>query len=219
MISVADLLTQPRIPSNYYSPKIYVRGDLEMGLLENRRGDRLLAIPDTLVQAIYSGLEKETGQATRLVLFNCGRWWGRNFYNRFQDEVSDYYQKPLGDMSIAEFLQCLKQCWSTYGWGTIEFDQTHHQRGFLIVRTRNSCFAHQAPKGQTLPACSLEAGIFSSFFTKLASRELHCVQTSCESLNADCNTFVIGIKKRLDSAESMIENQVDHESIMARLCA
>jgi uncharacterized protein len=219
MISVADLLTQTRFPSNYYNPKVYIRGDLEMGLLENRRGDRLLAIPETLVQAIYSGLERETGQASQLVLFNCGRWWGRNFYNRFQDEVADYYQKPLGDMSMAEFLQCLTQCWATYGWGMIEFDQTYHQRGFIIVRTRNSCFANHAPAGGTLPTCSLEAGVLSSFFTKLASRELHCVQTGCESLGATCNTFVIGVKKRLEPAESMVENQIDHDSIMVRLAA
>jgi predicted hydrocarbon binding protein len=93
MINIADLLKQPRLPGNYFASDAYVRGDLELGLLENRRGDRLIALPETLIKAIYIGLEQETGQASRLVLFNCGRWWGKNFYVRFCEEVSEYYSQ------------------------------------------------------------------------------------------------------------------------------
>ncbi|OUC14764.1 MAG: 4-vinyl reductase [Alkalinema sp. CACIAM 70d] len=219
MISVEDLLVKNTLPGNYYANQAYFRGDLEMGLLENRRGDRLLAIPKSLIQAIYSGLNQETGQASRLVLFNCGRWWGKNFYNRFRDEVSNYYSAPIVDMSMAEFLQCLRNCWATYGWGKLEFDQTYHQRGFLIIKTQNSSFADHGLEGQSLPACSLEAGVLSAFFSQLTGRDLHCVQTDCESLGAECNTFVIGLRKRLEAAEAMVENGLDHNSIMPRLCS
>ncbi len=219
MISVADLLVQPRIPGHYYSSQSYVQGDLEMGLLENRRGDRLLAIPSPLIEAIYSGLIKETGQATSLVLFNCGRWWGKNFYTRFRDEVTDYYEKPLVDMSMAEFLHCLKDCWATYGWGMMEFDQTHHQRGFIILRTTNSAFANSAPSDHTGTACSLEAGVLSAFFTQLVGRDLHTVQTTCESLGASSNTFVIGTRNRLEAIEAMLEKRESHDAIMTALCA
>jgi uncharacterized protein len=219
MISVADLLVQPRIPGHYYSNQSYIQGDLEMGLLENRRGDRLLAIPSPLVEAIYSGLLKETGQATSLVLFNCGRWWGKNFYTRFRDEVTDYYEKPLVDMSMAEFLHCLRDCWATYGWGVMEFDQTHHQRGFIILRTTNSSFAKSAPKEYQVPACSLEAGVISAFFSQLVGRDLHTVQTTCESLGANANTFIIGTRSRLESVEARLERKESHDAIMTALCA
>lgn len=218
MISVADLLTNNRLPGDYYAPQAYVRGDLEMGLLENRRGDRLLAIPDTLIQAIYSGLDKETGQASRLVLFNCGRWWGKNFYNRFADELTTYYGIPLVDMSMAQFIQSLKHCWATYGWGKLELDQTYHHRGFILIKTSHSAFARHSPAGKQ-PACALEAGVLSAFFSQLTGRDLHCVQTSCESLGDECNWFVIGTRKRLEPAEAMVENQLSHDSIMPRLCA
>ena len=66
MISVSDLLIHDRLPANYYASDVYVRGDLEMGLLESRRGDRLLSLPETLISAIYSGLNKETGQVDPL---------------------------------------------------------------------------------------------------------------------------------------------------------
>jgi len=216
MISVADLLTNDRIPSNYFAFDVYVHGDLEMGLLENRQGDRLLALPETLIQAIYSGLDKETGQATRLVLFNCGRWWGKSFYVRFCEQLTDYYGTAISDMPMAEFLQSLQQCWITHGWGRIELDQTYQSKGFLIAKTWNSPFAKHAPTWNQ-PVCYLEAGVLSSFFSNLTGRELHCVQTTCESLGADCNRFVLGLPKRLEVAETLVTN-LDHDAILQQLC-
>lgn len=219
MISISDLLTDPLIPGQYYSSRTYVRGDLEMGLLENRQGDRLLALPSTLIEAIYAGLIRETGQATGLVLFNCGRWWGKNFYKRFRDEVTGYYGTPLVDMSMAEFLQYLRECWTTYGWGKLTFDQTHHQRGFLLIQTTGSIFSNHVPADYQIPACSLEAGVLSAFFSQLTGRELHVVQTDCESLGHKTNTFIVGVQSRLAKAEDMIERRESHDAVMAMLCA
>jgi uncharacterized protein len=218
MISVADLLTNNRIPGNYYATDAYVRSDLEMGLLENRRGDRLLALPETLIQAIYAGLDKETGQATRLVLFNCGRWWGKNFYTRFREEVTDYYGVALADMPMVDFLQCLQQCWITYGWGRIELDQSHQHRGFLVIKTWNSPFAQQAPR-LNRPVCFLEAGVLSSFFSQLTGKDLGCIQTSCESMGSECNHFILGLAKRVELAEAMVEKNLEHDEILQNLCA
>jgi predicted hydrocarbon binding protein len=218
MISVADLLVNKHIPGNYFATDTYVRGDLELGVLENRRGDRLLALPETLIQGIYAGLDKETGQASRLVLFNCGRWWGKNFYTRLREELTDYYSMPLADMPMVEFLQNLQQCWVTYGWGKLELDQSFQSRGFLVIKIWNSPFATQAPKGNG-PVCHLEAGVLCSFFSQLTGRELHCIQTACESMGADCNRFVLGLAKRLKPVEEMVEQNLDHDSIMEKLCA
>ncbi len=53
MISIANLLeNNDKLSANYFAYDVYVKGDLELGLLENRRGDRLLALPDTLIDAI-----------------------------------------------------------------------------------------------------------------------------------------------------------------------
>ncbi|MBW4519596.1 MAG: 4-vinyl reductase [Scytolyngbya sp. HA4215-MV1] len=218
MISVADLLIDNRIPGNYFASDAYIQGDLEMGLLENRRGDRLLALPDTFLQAIYSGLEKETGQATRLVLFNCGRWWGKNFYTRFREEVTDYYGTSLADMPMVDFLQCLQQCWVTYGWGRIELDHSYQNRGFLVIQIWNSPFAHHAPR-QNRPVCFLETGALSSFFSQLTSKDLGCVQTSCESMGSDCNRFVLGLTNRMAATEAMVEEGLEHAAIMQKICA
>jgi len=217
MISVADLLTDNRVPGNYYAADAYVHSDLDLGLLENRRGDRLLALPEPLLQAIYAGLDKETGQATRLVLANCGRWWGKNFYIRFREEVTEYYDQALADMTMAEFLQCLQQCWTTYGWGKINLDQSHQHRGLLVIEISHSAFAKHAPKGN-LPVCALESGILESFFSQLTGKELYCLQTTCESLGADCNRFILGLRRRVEPAAVLVEQQMDHDTILKQLC-
>ena len=216
MISVADLLINNRIPGNFYASDVYVRGDLEVGLLENRHGDRLLAVPETLIQAIYAGLDRETGQASRLVLFNCGRWWGKSFYTRFSEQIASYYSLPLAHMPMVEFMQALRECWIAHGWGTIDLDQTYQQRGILIVQIWNSAFAQLAPP-QSQPVCYLEAGILAAFFSQISGKSLHCVQTSCESLGADCNRFLLGLPHRLEPIEAMVPT-LEHEAIMQHLC-
>ncbi|MDJ1180072.1 4-vinyl reductase [Roseofilum sp. BLCC_M91] len=216
MISVSDLVTNNRIPSNYFASDVYVRSDLELGLLENRRGDRLLAMPEPLIKAIYSGLDKETGQASKLVLYNCGRWWGKNFYARFAEEVSEYYEKSLADMSMLDFLQSFKQCWKTHGWGQIELDQSYIAQGFLVVKTWNAPFATHSPK-LGVPVCFLDAGVFSAFFSQLSGKDLYCVQSACESLGAECNHFILGLENRLSQIENLIEQGKAHAEIMQQL--
>lgn len=215
MISVADLLQKDRIPGNYFGYADYVRADLELGLVENRRGDRLIALPDTLISALYEGLEKETGDASRLVLFNCGKWWGKNFYTRFSEEVTDYYDTTLAEMDMITFLQCLKECWTTHGWGKLDFDPQYQDQGFIVIKTFQSPYSK--PISSKLPSCYLEAGVLTSFFSRLTGRDLFAVQISCESLGSDCNYFVVGLAERLKRVESMIEGGLDREAIMQSL--
>ena len=47
------------IPSNYFSPRFYVKSDPATGLLSTRQGDRLVAIPDFLLLSIHRALESE----------------------------------------------------------------------------------------------------------------------------------------------------------------
>jgi len=216
MISVADLLTDNRLPSNYFASDVYVRGTLELGLLENRRGDRLLALPDALLQSIVSGLNKETGQATRLVLRNCGLWWGKNFYARFCEELSEYYRKSVADLPMVEFLKALQECWRTHGWGNLDLNMDYHQQGFLVVEIQHSPFtAHAIQENQ--PSGALETGVLQAFFSQLTGRDLTCVQTSCESLGADRNRHILGLANRLQSVEALVQEGQPHDAIMQML--
>jgi hypothetical protein len=216
MIDVAELVKEPFV-GNYFAPDAYIQGDIESGLIESRRGSRLLALPEPLLEGIYAALENELGQGSGLVLFNCGRWWGKNFYRRFAEDVQEYYGKSLAKMEMVEFLQCLKQCWKTHGWGILNVDLDYYYQGFLVVEVWNSAFIKAAPSGNS-PMGFAEAGILSAFFSQLTGRDLHCVQTSCESMGAVSNHFIIGLSERIKPAQAWLEEEQDHDTIMERLC-
>lgn len=218
MIAVEELVNQKHIPGNFFAPDVYVQGDMELGLIENREGARLIALPETLLSSLYAGLENEVGPAANLVLRQCGHWWGKNFYRRFVSEVSEYYGKPLAEMTMVVFLQSFKECWKTYGWGLIDLDFSYHQQGFLVVKTQHSAFAKVRSAGDR-PACFMEAGLLGAFFSQLTGRELYCVQTTCESMQADCNHFILGLPERVQVAESWLEESQDHDAILSRLCS
>ncbi|MGB7416077.1 MAG: V4R domain-containing protein [Thermosynechococcaceae cyanobacterium] len=219
MIAVAELLKKERLPGNYFAPRAYVQSDYELGLIENRQGSRLIALPDTLLEALYTSLEDEVGSAAGLVMFQCGRWWGKYFYRRFAEEVSTHYGKPLADMEMVEFLQCVKQCWKTYGWGVLNLDFAAYDQGFIVATVQNSAFAQARQKqgASEQPTCFTEAGLLSAFFSQLTGQDLHCVQTACESMGAPHNAFVLGLAERLKVAEACLEEKQDHDTIMMRL--
>ncbi len=218
MIDVTNLVEKSSFKGNYFSPDIYLQGDFEFGLLENRSGSRLLALPQPLLEALYATLDDELGQGSSVALFSCGRWWGQNFYQRFADELAEYYGKPLAEMEMIQFIQCLKECWKAHGWGILDLDLKYYQNGFLVPQIFNSPFAQFAPQNK-YPMCFLEAGILSAFFSKLTGDKLHCIQTTCESMGANSNYFVIGLAERIKPLEAWREEGYDHDKIMELLCS
>lgn len=218
MISIKELLKDPQIKSNYFASESYIKGDFESGLIENIQGERLLAISDVCLDSIYHSLADEVGPSAGLVLFKCGIWWGKSFYNQFAEEVSSHYQQPLAEIRMMELSQCIQQCWKSHGWGSITLDFDFYEQGFLVVKIVQSPFARTDVLGN-LPSCHLEAGMLSSFFSYLSGTNLHCIQTTCESLNADSNQFVLGLTKRIEPIQTLIENKTSHPEIMDFLCS
>jgi len=217
MISVTELLSDRSIRGNFFAPEVYVQGDFESGLIENRNGARLLALPEVLLKGIFAALENELGSSASVVLFKWGFRWGKNFYRRFAEEVSEYYGISLSQMEMVQFLQCLKQCWKTYGWGLLDLDASYYPQGFLVFQIQHSAFAYTAPKNKQRMGYA-EAGILSAFCSQLSGRNLHCIQTQCESMGAGANTFVVGLSERLKPVAALLEEGHDHTTVMERLC-
>jgi predicted hydrocarbon binding protein len=214
---LADFDPYTPVLANYYAPSAYLQGDLESGLLESRHGDRLLALPEALLRGIYTGLEYETGQAARLVLRNCGRMWGKEFFRRFAQELSDYYQKPLSELEMGLFLQNLKQAWKTHGWGLIDIDWTYKNQGVLVVSIRNSPFAAATPPHFKRPMGFLEAGLLATWFSQLTGQDLGCVQTTSEALGAKSNLFILTAAARLKEGEAWVDSGLSHDQILEKL--
>jgi uncharacterized protein len=226
MASIADLLKdKSHLPGNFFAYDAYIQADIELGMLHNRQGARLLALPDSLLKVLYSGLEYELGGSTGFVLFQCGYQWGKAFYRRFATEVSEYYGQPIAQMGTLEFVQAFQQCWKTCGWGTINLDFDAYEQGFMVISVQNSAFTKARPANDDLrsvvdhrPQAEMESGLLSAFFSQLTGQPLHSVQTACESLGANANQFVLGLSDRVKVAEAWLEEGQDHDTILQRLC-
>ncbi|HEY9828694.1 MAG TPA: V4R domain-containing protein, partial [Stenomitos sp.] len=144
-------------------------------------------------------------------------WWGKTFYRRFAEEVSQHRNCSIAEVDMIEFVQCLKQVWQAHGWGTIELDFSFNRQGFIVVQIWNSAFANTTPRLEK-PKCFVEAGLLGSFFSGLTGQKLYCIQTTCESLGAECNHFVLGLPERVKRAEAWLQENHDHDTIMERLC-
>lgn len=218
MLDVAELLKKEPISGPLFSSDTYISGEIEFGLLESRMGSRMMALPDTFLRAMDTVLEEELGRAKSMVKKQCGHWWGKAFYRRFASEVQDYYQKPLSSMSMIEFIQCLRQCWKTYGWGQIDLDVEAYEQGLLVIKIWDS-YSVMPQMGDGTPMCSTEAGFLEGFFGQLTGQDLVSVQTSCESKGDACNHFILGLQDRVKSAATLLEEGHSHETILQSLCS
>jgi len=218
MMSTSDLF-DPLTPviGNYYAPRAYVQSELESGLLSSRRGDRLLAIPQSLLQGIYSGLDYETGMAARLVLKHCGRMWGKEFFRRFAAELEECYGCSLADLEMGLFIQNLQQAWKTHGWGILTLNWLHKDQGVLIIEIAHSPFSAMVPPPVTRPMGFLEAGLLATWFSQITGRDLGCVQTQSEQMGAEANLFIVTTTERLKDVETWVDEGMTHPQVLEKI--
>ena len=225
MTTLQSLLQDNKVPGHCFAPDRYINVDIHSGLMESRGGYRLAAFPDALLRAIYSGLHYEAGQASRVILSNCGQQWGQEFYRRFEMEISEYFEQPLAELPLAVLLDSLQDLWATHGWGSLLVNLEYEQYGVIEISLTGSGFAQAAKEamadpeqGQcSEPSCHLESGILASLFTALAGRSLHCVQTLCESMGAESNRFLVSTPERLRPVPDWIRQGIPHEEVVSRL--
>ncbi|MDX2271775.1 MAG: V4R domain-containing protein [Cyanobacteriota bacterium] len=222
MTTLLELLQERPLTGHCFKPEYYIKADIHSGLLESRGGYRLAAFPEMLLKAIYSGLRYETGQAARVILYNCGQEWGQEFFRRFEQELTQYHQQPLVDLPIGVLIDAFQDLWATHGWGRLNLNFEHGDHGLVEAIVFNSGFAAAArvahPDQLTQePSCYLEAGVLSTVFSKLSGRDLTCVQTQCESMGSDRNCFLIGTSQRLRDCPEWIRKGISHSEILQRL--
>jgi predicted hydrocarbon binding protein len=214
-MNLDTLLNQP-VPTDYFAPGAYVQGDLELGTLSNRRGNRLLAIPEHLVRGIYRSLEQEVGKATPLVLQSCGRHWGQHLFARLSEELAEYYGKPLAELTMQELVYCLTRCWQVHGWGQLHLDWSYSQRGLILVQNQNSPWV-QPQSGSGQPSAYVEVGLLEVLFRQLTGREVQCVQIACISQGQGSNQFLIGLPEQLQPVMDWVQSGMDAATILQRL--
>lgn len=197
----------------------YLRHDLLLGTLHNRNGTKLCYMAGELLFGIQKALEDETGPAWRLILKRCGRIWGRRVAQRFAAETSQFYNRPLNDLPMEEFVALLEGQFRYHGWGLLKLDFTHAEKGIIQASLRNSAFVESVGASAT-PIDSLVSGLLSELFQEVSERkDLECYETECTAQGKDVCRFVIGTEGRVGIVPELIEQGWSHDQVVRHLCS
>ena len=213
----------PTLTANYFAPRHYVQSDLQSCLLQNRQGDRLIALPECFFMALDEALYEETGQAASFALYTCGTIWGEGFYQRFADQVTARDGLPVHQMPLIPFLLAMREYFAVHGFGLLGLDFSKRERGVLIATLANSIVAPNTLPPSSggrdkAPACHLEAGILAGWFSAWTEEPLTCLQTACMSKGAPRNIFLLAKESRLQPVKAWVQSALTHEEILERFC-
>lgn len=180
------------IPSNYFSPRAYLQADSASGLLSNRQGKRLIAIPEILLNCIHETLLAEAGEAASMAFYTFGYSWGKSFYSRVAKEIEGYYGTAIANMNAPEFFAILQQLWGVHGLGKIIVDFTHAQDGLLLVTIENSGIL-KVNDNSEIKSFSVEAGFLGGWFSALTGQNLTGAATEWD-LNSNRIQYMVEVK-------------------------
>lgn len=183
------------IPSNYFSPGAYIQSDPASGLLSNRRGTRLIAIPEMLINSIHETLLEEVGEAASMAFYTFGSSWGKSFYERVRKEIEVYYQTAIAQMNAPEFFAILQELWGVHGLGKIMVDFSNAKTGILIVTVKNSGISKMDANSES-KSFSIEAGFLGGWFSAFTHQDLSACATEW-----DCHMgyiqYLVGAKAQI----------------------
>lgn len=198
---------------NFYREEEYFSLNVSSGVLRNSAGVRMLTVPEELLLGLHRGLEEETGIAAPVILYKCGRWWGRQFARRHALEMRQFYDTDAGDLPLGFFLQVLRRVWALYGWGKLDLSFALREHGFIEVVVANPIYS-EVVGNLGRPSEQLLAGILASLVSHMSGQELECVQTTCKSRGEQRATFLVGIRSRTDVVAAWVKQNRSHADIV-----
>jgi predicted hydrocarbon binding protein len=201
---------------NFYREEDYFTLNVRSGVVRSPLGTRMVAIPEDLVLGLHLGLEEETGGAAGIVLYQCGKWWGRQFIKRHGTETRHFYQQDHADLPLHFFLQTLRRIWALYGWGRLDLSFELRDKGFVSVSVENAMYSDAVGNvGRTTDY--VIAGVLASVVGDLSGRELECAEVSCKSKGDARCEFLVGIKSRVDIVATWVKQGRTRAEILAAI--
>jgi len=221
------------IPSNYFSPRFYVKSDPATGLLSTRQGDRLVAVPDFLLRSIHRALESEAGQAGTLALYTFGFGWGGSFYDHIRGEIESYKGTTIMATNAVEFFATMRQLWTVHGMGTLTLDFSYRQHGLIMVTTENSVLTMGSEIGLQsgkLPWHHLQAGFIAAWFSRWAGKDIRACATDWSTQSAPDDVgdtsnqesythFIVGLTSKVQQVEPWVKQGMRTTEILEKLTA
>jgi len=207
-----------RFAKNHFREEEYFSLNVKSGILRSSSGTRMLGIPEDLILGLHAGLVEETGEASGIVLYTCGKWWGQKFWKRHGLELRKFYGVDLADVPLHFQQQIMRRVFSLYGWGLPDTNFDLCERGFVEVTVQNAAYSDIVGNlGRT--ADHLLAGILAAGFSDLAGRELDATEIACRSKGDATCAFLVGMKARVNIAEAWMQRGRSRADIVSAVSA
>jgi predicted hydrocarbon binding protein len=189
---------------NHYREDEYFSLNVRSGVVRNPLGTRVVGIPEELIAGLHAGLTEETGGAADIVLYNCGKWWGKQFSVRHNQEMRQFFGKDQGELPMHFYLQVLKRVWALHGWGSVALSFALQEQGFIEVAVEQAMYS-SVVGSLSRHSDAVTAGFLASVVSDMAGRDLECVEVACKSKGDTRCEFIIGLKSRIDVAQSWVK--------------
>ncbi len=201
---------------NYYSEEDYLQRKLSGTALELGFGGVGMMASEDFIVGLQEGLETEVGDASAVVMYQCGLQWGRLDMVRFEERVQTEFGRSMRHMDVNFILETWWWPLTAAGWGSWRVDLSNIKQGYVMVDLYNSAVAKSLERVGK-PVCHLYAGLLAGSMTHLVGNELSSIEIQCYAMGEDNCRFLIGGENRVDAAEFWLNEGASADDIVKRL--
>ena len=201
---------------NYFDTDDFLREKLDgTGLEVGFDGIGMMATEDFIV-GLQEGLETEVGEASAVIMYQCGLQWGKLDMDRFEERFEEEYGKPMHEMNVHFALEAWWWPLTSAGWGSWEVDLSRVDQGYVVVRLHNSAVAKSLGRVGK-PVCHLYAGLLAGAMSRVVGNDLSSIEIQCYAMGEDHCRFLIGQDDRVDAAEFWMNEGASAADIVRQL--
>jgi hypothetical protein len=201
---------------NYFSQKEFLRHSLPDRRLELGYGGVGMMATEDFIVGLQEGLEAEVGQASAVIMYQCGLEWGKLDMNRFERRIEAEFGRKMRAMHVQFVLETWWWPLAAAGWGSWRVDLERVGQGYIMVDLYDSAVAKSLDLVGK-PVCHLYAGMLAGAMTYLVGRQLNCIEIQCYAMGEDNCRFLVGGEKRVDAAEFWLNEGASAADITRRL--
>lgn len=201
---------------NYFHTSDYLRHKTKGTALELGYGGVGMMASEDFIVGLQEGLEKEVGEASAVIMYQCGVEWGKLDMERFEARTRNEYGRDMRDMNVHFILESWWWPLTAAGWGSWGVDLSRVDQGYIVVQMHNSAVA-QSLERIGKPVCHLYAGLLAGSMTHIVGNDLSSIEIQCYAMGEDNCRFLIGRNDRVDAAEFWLNEGATAADIIRQL--
>lgn len=201
----------------YFLRSNYLKGSAFEGTIHTAHGDRMIVLPEELIQGLHRAVAFETGRALPIIMYACGKRWGQRVIRRWEEGWRRSYQERMDAADFEVVHAWLDSAFRFHGWGALELDFTLAEEGAVQFYVTDSVFARLLKDLEEPIVSDIFAGLFAALSSWLTGRELECLQVECEKSGAPRSRFVVTTPERVEAARALRMDNASSEQLLQKL--